>query len=128
MDQTTRVTVHWTQTAKDALLKLPKKVRKGLFEKANELRNCSDPQNAHKPLVGPLKGYNRITYDRYRAIYKCQSETLASGDVHVHIFVYFVAAGIRKEGDKKDVYQFAKRLLALGVLDGIPPAKGKTKK
>lgn len=31
--------------------------------------------------------------------------------------VYVLAAGIRKEGDKKDIYQIVKKLLRAGLLD-----------
>lgn len=67
--------------------------------------------------MGPLQGYNRITYSRYRAVYSVEKKTLACGDVLHHIIIRFVACGIRKEGDKKDVYRLAKKLLEMGLLD-----------
>lgn len=112
-----RVTVQWTQTARDGLAKLPPKVRRGLLNKANELRDADDPSAVHKPLTGPLHGYNRITYSRYRAVYSVEKETLASGDILHHIIIRFVACGIRKEGGKRDVYRLAKKLLEMGLLD-----------
>jgi hypothetical protein len=33
------------------------------------------------------------------------------------VIIYVLAAGIRKEGDKKDIYQIAKKLLNAGLLD-----------
>ena len=33
------------------------------------------------------------------------------------VIVYFLAAGIRNEGDKKDIYKIAKKLLNAGLLD-----------
>jgi len=110
---TRRVTIQWTETAKRCLEKLPSKVRKGLLDKADSLKECDDPRRASKPLVGPLRGYYRITCGRYRAIYSVEEETLARGDVLIHVIIRFVAAGIRKEGDKKDIYNFAVRLLSL---------------
>lgn len=112
-----RVRVVWTETAKKNLAKLPQAVRRGLLKKAALLRDCADPRSASKPLWGPLQGFYRITYSRYRAIYDVEEEQLASGDVFVTITVRFVAAGIRKEGDKKDVYRFAQRMLKLGGID-----------
>jgi mRNA interferase RelE/StbE len=44
----------------------------------------------------------------YRIIYKIDQNSN---------FVWIVAAGIRKEGDQKDVYRIAKRLLKLGLID-----------
>lgn len=113
-----RVTIQWTQTARDGLAKLPQKVRRGLLDKVNELRNAEDPSAVHKPLTGPLQGYHRITYSRYRAVYSVEKETLASGDILHHFKIRFVAVGIRKESDKKDVYRLAKKLLELGLIDG----------
>jgi mRNA interferase RelE/StbE len=112
-----RVTIQWTLTAKNGLAKLPHKVRRGLLDKANQLRNVDDPSVVHKPLTGPLNGYYRIAYSRYRAIYSVEEEKLANGDVVVRIIVRFVAVGIRKEGDKNDIYRFAQKLFQMGALD-----------
>lgn len=112
-----RVTILWTETAKRCLAKLPQAVRRGLLKEAGQLRDCTDPRSAGKALQGPLGGFFRITYARYRAIYAVQEEKLANGDVLVHITVRFVAAGIRKEGDKHDVYNFALKMLRLGGFD-----------
>jgi mRNA interferase RelE/StbE len=128
-----RVLIQWTETAKQGLASLPKKVRRGLLDKANELRRVSDPASVHKPLIGPLAGLHTIKYARYRAIYKVEKTKLPGGQVQERIVVMFVAAGIRKEGDKSDVYRLATRLVAMGLID-IPmdpkpgrPATGKYK-
>jgi len=96
---------------------LPRKARAGIIAKADELEECDDPRKAYKPLKGPLRGYYRLTYGRYRAIYTVEEETLASEDVLVRVLVRFVAVGIRKERDKKDVYRVAKKLVDLGLLN-----------
>ncbi len=108
------VRVVWTATAKKCLRKLPVNVRRGLLDKARRLQDCDNPREAHKPLTGPLAHYYRITYARYRAIYTVSEEVLANGDLRVLITVCFVACGIRKEGDKKDVYRLAKNILKYG--------------
>lgn len=118
-----RVIIQWTATARDGLAKLPQKVRRGILDKANELRQAHDPALVHKPLIGPLAGYYRITYSRYRAIYKVHREKLTSGEVLVNIHILFVAVGIRKEGDKKDVYRLAQKLFELGLLDSTSGSK-----
>jgi len=112
-----RVLVQWTSTAKDGLKKLPRKVRTGLLQKARQLADCTDPKRAGKRLLGPLAGYYRITYARYRAIYSVDEDVLSTGDVLVYIRIRFVAAGLRKEGDKNDIYKFAQRLLQMGVIE-----------
>lgn len=118
----TRVSIQWTDTAKASLKRLPKKAREGLLDKADELIASGDPEAVHKPLVGPLAGYRRITYgQRYRAIYRVDREELASGDVLLRIVVTFVLAGLRKDGDKKDVYALAQKLLRLGIIQPIDP-------
>lgn len=48
---------------------------------------------------------------KYRIIYKIDKKT---------VIVYVLAAGIRKEGDKKDIYKIAKKLLSAGLLDLDP--------
>lgn len=113
----TRVVIQWTNCAKRCLAQLPYKARKGLLDKADRLAECEDPRKAFKALQGPLKGYYRLTYSRYRAVYSVEDEKLADGTVLMYIRVRFVVAGIRKEGDKKDVYRFALRMLNLGALD-----------
>jgi mRNA interferase RelE/StbE len=60
-------------------------------------------------LVQNLSGFRSIhVAGRYRVLYKIEKKT---------IIVYVLAAGIRKEGDKKDIYQIAKKLLRAGLLD-----------
>src|SRR5579884_3164784 len=89
-----RVIIQWTETARNGLAKLPKKVRRGLIDKANELLRANDPRRVHKPLQGPLEGYYRICYSRYRAIFSVDVETLANGDTVLRIIIRFVAVGI----------------------------------
>src|SRR5437016_127937 len=123
-----RVTVEWTQTARTALAQLPLKVRRGLLDKTEELRKADDPTTVYKPLTGPLQGYYRISYSRYRAIYSVARETLGGGEVAIHIIIRFVAVGIRKEGDKKDIYRFVQKLLKLGVIQPVRPPRSKKRK
>jgi mRNA-degrading endonuclease RelE of RelBE toxin-antitoxin system len=118
-----RVSIQWTDTAKAGLAKLPPKVRRGLLDKANELRDSDNPESVHKPLTGPLQGYFRICYSRYRAIYSVERDSLSNGDVLVHVRIVFVVAGMRKEGDKQDVYRVAQKLLTL--LDELEEGKSK---
>jgi mRNA-degrading endonuclease RelE of RelBE toxin-antitoxin system len=107
--------MQWTETAKNALRKLPPKVRRGILNKADELLD-GDPRERAKPLKGP--GYYRIVYSRYRAVFSVEEERIASGDVLLHIKVLFVIAGIRKEHDKKDVYKVAEKIVKLILNDG----------
>jgi len=118
-----RIRIQWTTTAKECLKQLPLKVRKGLLSKADDLIACDDPRRVHKPLVGPLQGYYRITYGRYRAIFRVEEDTLANGDVLINLTVQFIAAGIRKEQSRDDVYRVAQKIVQFGVLPIDSPEK-----
>ncbi len=69
-----------------------------------------EPELKGKPMTDELAGYYslRAVGQRYRIIYKVKEE---------QVLVAVVALGIRKEGDKKDVYELAKKLIRLGLLD-----------
>jgi mRNA interferase RelE/StbE len=69
-----------------------------------------EPEKQGKPLSDELAGYRsiRAVGQRYRILYKLEAE---------QVIVVVVALGIRKAGDKKDVYELAKKLARLGLLD-----------
>ena len=69
-----------------------------------------EPELQGKPLIDELGGYRsvRAVSQRYRIIYKVEDE---------QVTILVVALGIRKDGDKKDVYNLAKKLIRLGLLD-----------
>jgi hypothetical protein len=83
------------------------------------LTHGTDPREWCKPLTGPLQGCYRIVYSRYRAIFTVKEEALAGGGKLLHLHVIFIAAGIRKELDKKDVYRLAQKLVE-HVLPDLP--------
>lgn len=70
---------------------------------------ASDPELRGKPLGGDLKGYRsvRAVGQRYRIIYRIDRSTVT---------VAVVAAGIRKEGSRADIYTLAQKLLKLRLL------------
>jgi hypothetical protein len=103
----------------DSLKSLPLKVRAGLLDKADDLKKSGDPRECRKPLTGPLQGYYRIVYSRYRAIFTVEEEPLAGGDVLLHLKVVFIVAGTRKEFDRNDVYRVARKLVE-HVLPELP--------
>lgn len=113
-----RVSIKWTETGRECLRSLPKKVAVGLLNKVDGLYDA-DPHNSYKPLKGPLQGYYSVPYSRYRALYCVEEETLADDSVLVHVKILFVFAGKRKDGDKKDVYRLAERLVNLGLLKPV---------
>jgi mRNA interferase RelE/StbE len=84
------------------------RVRGSIGKRINALEN--DPGEQGKPLSDELAGYRsiRAVGQRYRILYKLEEE---------QVIVAVVALGIRKAGDKKDVYELAKKLARLGLLD-----------
>lgn len=101
--------VRITQTAATMLRNITDaRVRRKILDTINELRN--DPDAKGKPLVGELAGFRsiRAVGQRYRILYRCETG---------QVVVYVVAVGIRKEGDKGDIYKLAQRLVRLGLFE-----------
>ena len=108
--------VLWTARARDVLATIPdRRIRKKIFERGREL--SSEPEKQGKPLIGELAGYRRLRAagQRYRIIFKVEGEKVQ---------VLIVALGIRKEGSRKDVYNLARKLVQLGLVE---PRHGKRK-
>ncbi len=85
-----------------------RRVQEGLRTSLRRLEY--EPEKQGKPLVDELIGYRtlRAVGQRYRLLYKVDANK---------VIVYVVTLGIRKQGDKKDVYALAKKLARLGLLD-----------
>ncbi len=68
-----------------------------------------DPEKQGKALLGELTGYRatRAAGQRYRIIYRVEEEK---------VFVIVVAVGIRKEGDRKNIYTLATKLFRQKLL------------
>ncbi|HEY9595109.1 MAG TPA: type II toxin-antitoxin system RelE/ParE family toxin [Spirochaetia bacterium] len=75
----------------------------------DKIRNLKDsPEKQGRALLGPLKGLRRVVAaGRYRVLYRVEKE-----QVTVHV----VAAGIRREGDKRDIYEIAQKLIRAKLL------------
>ena len=71
-----------------------------------------EPEQQGKLLADELAGYRsiRVVGQRYRIIYRVNENIVT---------VYVATLGIRKDGDKKDVYVLAKKLARLGLLDTV---------
>lgn len=85
-----------------------RRVQEGLKTSLRRLEY--EPEKQGKPLSDELTGYRsiRAVGQRYRILYKLEEE---------QVIVVVVALGMRKQGDKKDVYELAKKLARLGLLD-----------
>lgn len=84
------------------------RIREQISRKINALTD--NPEQQGKPLSDELAGYYsvRAVAQRYRILYRLEAD---------QIIVVVVAMGIRKEGDKKDVYALAKKMARLGLFD-----------
>lgn len=84
------------------------RVRENLFERIEGL--AKDPENQGKPLRNELSGLRsaRAIGQRYRIIFRVERE---------RVIVIVVALGIRKDGDRSDIYQIAARLMRSGFID-----------
>ena len=97
-----------TETCLSLLEKITdKRIQSAILDKIEGLG--IDPEKQGKSLVKELVGFRSIhASGRYRIIFEIGK------DPNV---VWIVAAGIRKEGDQKDIYKLAKKLLKLGLID-----------
>jgi mRNA interferase RelE/StbE len=68
-----------------------------------------DPDKQGKPLLGPYQGYRslRAVGQRYRVIYRV---------VRDRVMVIVIGAGLRKEGDKADIYRRLQKLIHLKLV------------
>jgi mRNA interferase RelE/StbE len=97
-----------TDTCLALIKKIPdKKIQRTILNRIEELSDEPDKQG--KRLVKELSGFRSIhAAGRYRIIYKVDKQTVS---------IYILAAGIRKQGDKKDIYKITRKLLKAGLLD-----------
>ena len=73
-------------------------------------RLTEDPEKQGKALLGELSGFRstRAVGQRYRIIYQIRGN---------EIVVVIVAVGIRRDRARDDIYNLARKLLRLGLLD-----------
>lgn len=73
-------------------------------------RLAEEPEKQGKALLGELSGFRsiRAVSQRYRVLYQIRDN---------QIVVIIVAVGIRRDGARDDIYNLAKKLFKLGLLD-----------
>ena len=94
--------------AEKQLLKIEKKARNQIRNKINDLKD--EPEKRGKSLIGILSDYRsiRAAGQRYRIIYQVKRK---------QIIVFIINVGIRKQGDKKDIYELLKKYIRLGLIE-----------
>ncbi len=88
-------------------------VRQKIALKVDDLGRTDEPEQLGKPLQDELQGLYRITFGRYRIIYGVRRNSRGG---LAEVIVQVVLVGIRKEGHKSDVYQWAYRLRQQGKI------------
>jgi mRNA interferase RelE/StbE len=88
-----------------------RRVRRKVRERIDGLAQNPDQQG--KPLLGELAGYRtlRAVGQRHRIVYRTDRG---------RVLVVVVAVGLRKAGDRGDVYALARKLLRLRLLEPPP--------
>jgi len=99
--------IQLTELAAQMLGSIESNSRSQIIAKIEQLK--SDPKLLGKNLVGPLKEFRtvRAAGQRYRIIYRIEEE---------QVIVLVVAVGIRKSGDKKDIYELMKKFIKTGIV------------
>ncbi len=95
-----RYEIRYTPTCRKMLAQIQQPHRRTILERIEQL--ATDPEHQGKALLGPLRGYRSIHVSRFRVIYRV---------IRDQVEVIVLAAGIRKEGSRDDVYELAKRLV-----------------
>ncbi len=96
-----------TKIAAEQLNKIEPRIQNQIIKKIESLKE--EPLLTGKLLKGPLKEFRsvRAAGQRYRIIYQVQNS---------EILVIIVAIGIRKDGDKKDIYELMKKYIKTGLI------------
>jgi mRNA interferase RelE/StbE len=91
-----------------------RRVRQKIQERIDGL--AQEPEKQGKPLAEELAGYRslRAVGQRYRIIYSIKQQ---------RVVVIVMAVGLRRQGSRSDIYQLAKKLVRLGLVE--PPRKKK---
>lgn len=84
-----------------------RRIQKAIRDRIDDLE--SDPEKQGKAMVGELSGFRslRAVGQRFRIIYRVEK---------TKVVVLVVAAGLRKDGDRGDIYALAQKLVRLGLL------------
>ena len=117
MSPAERHEILWTETAVDMLARLgDRRIQQQLFDASKRLER--EPEKQGRPLREGLLGYRslRAVGQRYRLIYSLDVERSR---------VIVVAAGLRREGARDDVYELAQRIVRLGLAPVPRRAKAK---
>jgi mRNA interferase RelE/StbE len=91
-----------------------RRIQRQVLQRAESL--AEEPEKQGSPLSGRLSGYRslRAVGQRYRIIYWIETN---------QVKVVVIAVGLRRDGDRQDVYTLAQRLVRLGLIDLLEPGE-----
>ena len=115
-----RYEVHYSEEAEEMLAKVKdRRVQTKLADLVDGL--ALDPELRGKPLMRDLFGFRSIRGigQRYRIVYRVDPTAL-------QVVVY--GLGLRKEGDREDIYELMRRAVHPPVNPGVPAPVPKPKK
>ena len=97
-----------TELVAQTLQGLEATARSQIIRKIDQLKEA--PELLGKALSGPLKRFRsvRAAGQRYRIVYRIEES---------QVVVIVVEVGIRKAGDKKDIYELMKKLVRTGIVE-----------
>ena len=99
--------IRWTETALRMAEEIrDRRIRAAVFRRVGDLARAPE---LGKPLIGELAGYHslRAVGQRFRILYRIERDRLT---------VLVVAVGLRKEGDRADIYRLAQKLVRQRLL------------
>jgi mRNA-degrading endonuclease RelE of RelBE toxin-antitoxin system len=98
--------IQWTETASDALREIGSRtIQQKIVQKVEDVAASGEPELLGKPLVDQFQGLYRISFGRYRIIYRVIRDP--NNPALLRILVRVILVGIRREGDKRDIYEQA---------------------
>lgn len=107
--------LEWTRVGGESLREIGSRtIQQKIRDKVLELAASGEPELLGKPLLDEFQGLYRISFGRYRIIYRVIRDSRNSSVTRIVIRV--LLTGIRKQGDKRDVYERVRRLLRRGEL------------
>jgi mRNA interferase RelE/StbE len=92
--------IRYTPICRKTLGAIQQPHRRAVLERIGQL--ATDPEKQGKPSMGPLRGHRSIHVSRFRVIYRV---------IRGRVEVIVLAAGMRKEGCRDDVYELARKLV-----------------
>ena len=110
-----RVEVEITESGAASLREIGSRtIQQKIRDKVRDIAASGEPELLGKPLVDEFQGLYRASFGRYRIIYRVSRDPRNPRVIRIVIRVILV--GIRKQGDKRDVYARLHRLLLRGKL------------